>query len=53
LPRIPKEPSAPSAVDVETPIPERREYSWEKNKIYLQGRFRYDESLKQGFVTDL
>ena len=32
---------------------ERREYSWEKNKIYLQGRFRYDESLKQGFVTDL
>ncbi len=42
-----------SSVDRDTPIPERREYSWEKNKIYLQGRFRYDESLKQGFVTDL
>ena len=40
-------------VDRETPIAERTEYPWEKNKIYLQGRFRYDESLKQGFVTDL
>lgn len=42
-----------SPVDRDTPVPERREYSWEKNKIYLQGRFRYDESLGQGFVTDL
>ena len=42
-----------SPVDIETPIGERTEYPWERNKIYLQGRFRYDESLKRGFVTDL
>ena len=42
-----------SPVDIETPIGERKEYSWERNKIYLQGRFRYDESLNRGFVTDL
>ena len=42
-----------SPVDIETPIGERREYSWERNKIYLQGRFHYDESLNRGFVTDL
>ena len=41
-----------SPVDIETPIGERKEYSWERNKIYLQGRFHYDESLNQGFVTD-
>ena len=40
-------------VDITTPIPERREYSWERNKVYLQGRFRYDESVSRGFITRL
>ncbi len=40
-------------VDITTPIPDRREYSWERNKVYLQGRFRYDESASHGFVTRL
>jgi imidazolonepropionase-like amidohydrolase len=40
-------------VDISTPIPDRLEYSWERNKIYLQGRFRYDETMSRGFVTNL
>jgi imidazolonepropionase-like amidohydrolase len=39
------------AVDLATPIPERHEYSWERNKIYLLGRFRYDETTGRGHTV--
>jgi imidazolonepropionase-like amidohydrolase len=38
-------------VDLDTPLPERHEYSWERNKIYLLGRFRYDETTGRGHTV--
>jgi hypothetical protein len=37
-------------VDIDTPIPERHERSWERNKVHLQGRFRYDDRVGRGCV---
>ena len=41
------------SVDITTPIPERREYSWERNKVYLQGLVRYDDTLNRGYISRL
>jgi imidazolonepropionase-like amidohydrolase len=42
-----------SMVDITTPIPDRREYSWERNKVYLNGRYRYDASASRGYISRL
>lgn len=41
------------AIDITTPIPERHEYSWERNKVYLDGRYRFDGTSKLGYVSRL
>lgn len=41
------------SIDLLSAQPERHEYSWERNKIYLQGRFRYDESRNCGYISTL
>ena len=33
-----------------TPVPERRVHSFERTRIFLQGRFVYDEEAKRGVV---
>jgi len=39
------------AVDLESPIPERRRYSFEQNKLYLPGRYTFDEESGHGVVV--
>ena len=34
-----------------TPVPERRVHSFERTRIFLQGRFVYDEEAKRGVVV--
>jgi imidazolonepropionase-like amidohydrolase len=38
------------AVDITTPIPDRRVWSYERHRTYLSGRFMYDEATGKGRV---
>jgi hypothetical protein len=39
-------------VDIETPIPERRVWAYERHQTFLSGSFRYDESAGRGYVVN-
>ena len=39
-------------VDITTPIPERKVYSWERVKVYLPGLFNFDEETSSGHTVD-
>lgn len=40
-------------VDITTPIPDRIEYPWERNKVYLNGRWRFDSERRGGYLSRL